>query len=225
MNIFTLVKIIMNFLVNMKKHKAILLTFFSFLLLTSCTLKEEVWTGQSKNSLRVACGSSCRTITFSLNSAYLGPAQRAEIRDFVHRTNRNQRIYVSPCATNDAVFPLTESRVIMIKEEVERLGYTPVQVKSTMPANLTTARCINLVRGKLHLYVQNCPNTTLLPSVENINSDFGCATNYNLAQMITNPWNLLTLPGDNGTEGDRVGLGVKDYREGKIAKLDMESSS
>ena len=43
--------------------------------------------------------------------------------------------------------------------------------------------------------------------------------------MIINPWNLLAIGGDNGTEGNRIAIGIKKYREGKEAKLDMESSS
>ena len=58
-----------------------------------------------------------------------------------------------------------------------------------------------------------------------MSSNFGCAVSYNQARIIINPWDLLALSGDNGTEGDRVALGISDYRTGKVAILNTESSS
>ncbi len=193
--------------------------------MTACTPNEEVWTGEDKNPIQVVCGKSCKTILFRPDSARLSSEERYQINQFVYQAHRRQRIFVSPCVTNDALPELNEARINIVMQQIKNLGYTPIKLKPTMPADLTTKRCINLVKGKLSLYVQNCPNTTVPPSTNTIGSDFGCTSNYNFAQMVINPWNLLALPGDNGTEGDRVAIGIKNYREGKLSKLDVESSS
>jgi type IV pilus biogenesis protein CpaD/CtpE len=190
----------------------------------ACTPDEEVWTGQDKNPIQVVCGKSCQTIYFYPGSADLTPRQQDKIRRFVFATKRNERVFVSPCVANPNNIPLNLARINAVRSEVHHLGYSSIKLKATLPME-PARNCVNLVRGKLHLYVENCPNLTLMPSVQVIGNTFGCTTNYNLAQMIVNPWNLLATSGDNGTEGDRVAIGEKNYRIGKVSKLDMESSS
>lgn len=194
------------------------------LLIVACAPNEEVWTGENKNPIQVVCGKSCKTILFSPGSAKLMPDQRRKIKHFVYRAHRH-RIYVSSCASNTDHPMLIEERLKAVKQQIKNLGYTPIRLKDTLPAKIKVKNCINLVKGDVYLYAQNCPNRTLLPSTNDVGSNFGCTTNYNLAQMIINPWNLLALPGDNGAESDRVAIGVKNYREGKVSKLNMESSS
>ena len=225
--------------ISIKKCQLILMIAGLSLFMMACTPNEEVWTGDNKNHIRVVCGKSCQTILFSENSSYVSNKEKNKIRRFVNR-RPNQRIFVSPCDSTTQHFEasyerseearevaiLTEERVNAVKKEVNRFGGHPVRLKPTLPAKLKTKNCVNLVRGNdLRLYVERCPNMVLDPSVQRYSSNFGCTTNYNLAQMIINPWNLLALPGDNGTEGDRVAIGIKNYREGKVSKLDMEGST
>lgn len=191
----------------------------------ACTPNEEVWTGENRNPIEVVCGKSCQTIRFNEGATTLSLKQRQQIKKFVYQVDQNQRIFVSPCVSKNIHSEINEQRMDLVKSQVSRIGYRPVELKPTLPENLRSKNCVNLVRGKLRLYVQRCPNLTLNPSVQMVGSSFGCTTSYNLAVMITNPWNLLALPGDNGTEGSRVALGEKNYREGKNAKLDMESST
>lgn len=188
------------------------------------TADEEVWTGKNVNPIRVVCGPSCQTIYFKRNTSYLTPEQRYRINEFVYQTRRHHPVYISMCRTNPPDLLLNTARIRVLEEHIKSLGYKPILLKSTLPADLQSKYCANLVRGKLKMYVQGCPNRTLSASVQNIGTNFGCTTNYNLAQMIINPWNLLARPGDNGTEGDRVALGIKNYREAKAVDLDTVGS-
>ncbi|OGT37338.1 MAG: hypothetical protein A3F12_06160 [Gammaproteobacteria bacterium RIFCSPHIGHO2_12_FULL_38_14] len=194
-------------------------------LIMACTPNEEVWTGRNRNPIQVVCGPACQTIVFPYRCSSLTLTQKKQIKRFVYKRGRHTPIYVSVCASNSRDILLNEARVNAIKAEIKRLGYKPVRLKPTLPADLETTRCVNLVRGKVRLYVQHCPNNTWPPSVQSIGSNFGCTTNYNLAQMVIDPWDFLATPGDNGTEGSRIAIGVKNYREGVESKLDMESST
>src|SRR3990167_1694829 len=195
-----------------------------FLFMIGCATTEEVWTGQNQNPIKVVCGPSCKTIYFKSHSAYLTTEQRYRINEFVYQSRRRQPIFISLCDTNSPNLQLNTYRLHIIERQVKNLGFKPVFLKPTLPADLGSKNCANLVRGKLKLYVQGCPNRTLTPSVQNVESNFGCTTNYNLAQMIINPWNLLAREGDNGTEGDRVALGIYNYRIAKSVDLNAVGS-
>ncbi|OGT38554.1 MAG: hypothetical protein A3F11_04680 [Gammaproteobacteria bacterium RIFCSPHIGHO2_12_FULL_37_14] len=202
----------------------IFFTMMMLMMLVGCAATEEVWTGRNQNPIQVVCGQSCKTIYFRNNSAYLSPEQRYRINEFVYQSKRHQPIFISLCNTNPPNLALNSYRLRLIIRQVKNLGFTPVTLKPTLPEDLSSKNCANLVRGKLKLYVQKCPNNTITPSVHNVGSDFGCTTNYNLAQMIINPWNLLARPGDNGTEGDRVAIGIKNYRTAKPVDLNTVGS-
>lgn len=200
--------------------KRILILATAICAISACMPTEEVWTGKQKNPIRVVCGRGCSTLVFPPYSSYVTPRARQQIRRFIHR-HPYSPIYISQCAMDRRNW----ARLQNVKDEITRRGYKAVVVKPTLARDMLQNNCVNLVAGKLKLYVQDCPNTVMPPSVETIGSNFGCSSSYNLAHMITNPWNLITADGDNGTEGARVGLGVKNYREGKESKLDMESST
>lgn len=201
-------------------YTIILLTCF----LLGCATSAEVWTGRNSNPIQVVCGKSCETIYFRGNSAYLTSEQRYRINQVVYQTRRHQSVFISLCNTNRPNLELNTTRLKEVSRQIKNLGFTPVFLKPTLPEDLTSKNCVNLVRGKLKLYVQRCPNKTIPPSVVNIGSNFGCADSYNLAHMIINPWNLLAQPGDNGTEGDRVAIGVQDYRIAKPEDLSTVGS-
>lgn len=194
--------------------------FATCLMVVGCAPTEEVWTGRDKNPIEVVCGPECSTIDFARGSDTLSRRQKAKIDRFVARHGRDS-VFVSPCATG----PINHERIAAVRAQIAIDHRKSILLKKTLPANLHTLNCVNLVSGKLYMYVQNCPNRYIPPSVQTIGSDFGCSTNYALAHMIINPWNLLATSGDNGTEGDRVAIGEKNYREGVVSKLDMESSS
>jgi len=194
-------------------------------MLVGCATTAEVWTGRNQNPIQVVCGSSCKTIYFKGRSAYLSSEERYRINEFVYQSKRHQVIFISLCNTNYPNLELNTYRLKVIEKQVKNLGFTPVLLKPTLPADLVSRNCANLVRGKLKLYVQRCPNNTVTPSVVSVGTNFGCTTNYNFAQMVINPWNLLARPGDNGTEGDRVALGIQNYRTAKAVDLDSVSSS
>ena len=207
-----------------QKTKPILFIIFTSLMTISCTPNEEIWTGENRNPVQVACGSACETIIFPYQGVTLDRIQKNKIKRFIYKKGRHTPIFVSLCATNSRQIILSEERIEAVKNEIRHFGREPIRLKSTLPADLEISRCVNLVRGKLRLYVQNCPNKTWPPSVHNIGTSFGCTTNYNLAQMGINPWDFLARSGDNGTEGARVAIGMKNFREGKEEKMTVESS-
>lgn len=201
--------------------------FFSATVLTlaGCINHEEVWNGENDNPINVACGPSCRTLTFDNGATQLTRAQRKTIKRFVHQVTKKYPIYVSPCITTTVDVAQAEQQMKSVLVEVKRLGYTPIPTKMTFAEKPQADYCINLVRGQLHIVLPKCPNLTVPPDVDHVSSNFGCATNYDLALMIDNPWDLIVTKGDRGAEAERMSLGVKNLREGKSAKLDVESSS
>lgn len=196
------------------------LMIFITLAITSCNFNEDIWKGKNSNPIYVACGESCRTIVFQ-HSPELTHHQRRVIQHFVYRIPKNHAIYISSCARN----PARSNQIRQITQQIKKLGRTPVLLKPTLPFQPSCAPCVNLIRGKLHIVPPYCPNLTVSPNVDRISSNFGCATNRNLALMIVNPRHLLAMSGEHSTEGTRVSLGVVNYRTGKQAKLDSESSS
>ena len=207
-------------------QKLVLLTLLVLAsLLTGCASSGEVWTGRNQNPIQVVCGPSCKTIYFRGNSASLSSEQRYRINEFVYQSKRYQSIFISLCNTNPPNLGLNTVRLRMIASQIKSLGFKPVFLKPTLPADLSSKNCANLVRGKLKLYVQRCPNNTVPPSIVNVGTNFGCVDNYNLSQMIINPWDLLRRQGDiGGTESDRMIVHMQYFRQAKPVDLDTVGS-
>lgn len=79
-----------------------------------------------------------------------------------------------------------------------------------------TPGTIRVVVSRMTATVPGCPDYSRNSSVEydsNTSSNFGCATNSNLAAMVARPEDLLHGQGSEGTDPARSGKAIEAYRK------------
>jgi type IV pilus biogenesis protein CpaD/CtpE len=193
----------------------------------------DIRTGHQSNPIRLRCGTQCRTIpwepiNFSAAKNTLTKKQAALIRSFLKQQNHHQTVYIAPCDGIPLPAHGTKRFASLIAQNIQAQGYTvwitqPVfSAKPYYPKPL----CANLVRKPITPLIPQCPNLHVLDSVYHSASDFGCTQARALASMISDPWDLIVAPDQEGpTASARVLLANQRYNEGKRVQFKSNTSN
>ena len=171
----------------------------SSLLFSSCTSFMDLSQDQLAK-IRFGCSSKCTSIVLNSNPQQqpLSRRQKARIRAFLRHSPRHGNILVSECDPN-----FDHNLTRQISAYILHRKYRPIRVRPTLPYHHLHTRCVNLVRGPITMYPPHCSLQTATISTPSysrlIGHNFGCATQYNLAQMIRDPNDFFIR---SGVEGD-----------------------
>lgn len=176
-------------------------------------------TTEAPNPIQVSV--SRLTHSVRVRGGQLAPADAAELARFVEASDatRGERASVLR-----GTAPADVAGANRVATELARLGLAPVVVA-------TPERSAGSVEVVIERYVAaapDCPNWTKPPGADNYNhmpSDFGCATQNNLAAMVVDPHDLIAGRDAGPLVGDAAARPTARYRAGVIPPLPNPTSS
>lgn len=189
--------------------------------------------GHQSNPIRLHCGAHCSTIPWEpINSSAskdtLTKKQHALVRSFLKKQNHHQTVYIAPCDGAPLPAPGNKEFASLIARVIHEQGYKVWITQPLFSAHLYLPRpvCVNLVRRPIVIMVPECPNLNVLDTVYHSYSDFGCAQSRALASMITDPWDLIIAPDEEGPSASaRIIRANQRYNEGKGVQFSSTTSN
>lgn len=181
--------------------------------LTYGDITGEMATGYQPNKIRIKCHSGCITL-YPGSTGRLTSHNKKLLKRRLASLVKNNRLYVAPC---DNIHTYSHSTRDFVRQVSSFIFDNGIAVRVTKPVvaakALMQSSCVNLVSGKLSIIAPNCPNLSDTSGVYRIGSNLECANRKSLAQMISNPWDLLAPGGSFApVSAARLIHGNKDYR-------------
>ena len=175
---------------------------------------EQATNGEAVNHLVVTISKITHVVHFSPGSKEPDSLQMSELIDFMYRggASRGDAVLIERSAN-----PEDDDRATILSGALEEQGLRP------------SVRVAALPTGELRLTIESyaasapaCPDWSKPPGSDLANtlpSDFGCATDANLAAMVADPRDLIEGRKLSPASGDPAIAGLQRYRTGKVTPL------
>jgi len=186
--------------------------------LAACAPRSAQWTNaETTKRLRVDRAEFHHTIRFRASRTDLTPSESKKLESFLARQANGHGIRVWVAGGNSLLDVRRQATVLTRLRKRGINGELDSGGPGMTPANGTIG--LTLIRHVVTL--PNCGDWSKDATTDRSNqpsSNFGCATSSNLGLMVADP-GVLARGRDIGPgDGDALGRGVREYREGKAEK-------
>ncbi len=186
--------------------------------LAACAPRSESWSNaETTQRLRVDRAQFHHTIRFQGNRADLTASESKNLDRFLARQANGQGIRIWVAGGDTLIDVRRQATVLTHLRKRGLIG--KLDTDATGAALASGSVRLTLVRHVVTL--PNCGDWSKNPATDRSNlpsSNFGCATSTNLGLMVADP-SVLVRGTDLGPgDGDTLGRGVRQYREGKVKK-------
>lgn len=200
--------------------------------LAGCAPTSSEWTGtETANSdIKVDRVQFEQRVRFAPRNAALGEREQRDLTAFAqrHSLGYGDTVYVftgEPPSREAATLAL--GRAQNVRRSLSRLGM-PLEYVNIATSPDVAGDQVAVVVSRHVATPPACPNWTKPSGADptvTVNSNFGCATAFNLSHMVADPADLVRGRSTGPADGEQTTLGIYRYRIGKITPLMKDQGS